>query len=161
MGACDVCGKMPCYEHERKTVASKPTLLETIAEIKRLAAEATAGPWKLCKHLRSKEDDESCPCGHRGDIWAGDGERIVLQMECRSQDGHDDLMPPYPVRPETLANAQLIAALRNNADDLLAAAEFGVRAREFLREHGEASGLGSLRAREALYALIAEARNGE
>lgn len=102
-----------------------------LAELERLEREATPGPWKPCKHLRSADDDASCPCGFRGDIWDGDEERVICEMETRGE-----LAPPHPVRAETIANAQLIVALRNNASTLITLARLGMAARDFLEEHG-------------------------
>lgn len=65
------------------------------------------GPWKLCFHLQSKENDESCPCGFRGDIWAADGEHIVCSI---GEPEHlRGLIEPID-RETEIVNAHLIAA---------------------------------------------------
>lgn len=84
----------------------------------------------------------------RRDASLETGAEFATFLRGRVQQCGDPACPTCPQRIKQL-------------EELLAAAKFGVRAREFLREHGEASGLGSLRAREALSALLAEVRDGE
>ncbi len=71
-----------------------------------MSEKFTPGPWRLCFHLRSAENDASCPCGYRGGVWGPDGERIVCEMGADK----DPLAPPRYERAIELANARLIAA---------------------------------------------------
>lgn len=81
-------------------------------------AKHTPGPWELCHHLRSIEEDAGCGCGYRGVIYGPD--KNVAMAIC--QPGHDQAPPGqegsepnrYP-REVEIANARLISA----APDLL------------------------------------------
>ena len=77
----------------------------------------TPGPWKLCFHLQSAENDASCPCGYRGGIWGNDGDHMVCEMGSTSTPGEEGLAPARYPRAIELANARLISA----APDLLEA----------------------------------------
>jgi len=85
-------------------------------------AKHTAGPWSLCTHLKSIEDDNDCSCGYRGVIFGP--EHDVAMAIC--QPGHDPAPKGeegtepvrYP-RDIEIANAHLISA----APDLLDALE--------------------------------------
>lgn len=68
----------------------------------------TKGPWKLCYHLESEENDKSCPCGYRGGIWGGDEVAVVCEMG--STEIKEELSLPRYDRKQELANAQLISA---------------------------------------------------
>lgn len=80
-------------------------------------AKHTPGPWRLCHHLMSAENDASCPCGYRGGIWGSDHEHMVCEMGSTAIAGQEGMEPPRYERAVELANARLIAA----APDLLAA----------------------------------------
>jgi hypothetical protein len=79
----------------------------------------TKGPWQLCHHLQSKENDESCSCNFPGDIWGPDGEHVICTMGSLQVPGQEGASPPRYERSVELANAKLIAA----APELLEAVE--------------------------------------
>ena len=89
----------------------------------------TPGPWRLCFHLESPENDASCPCGYRGGIWSGDGESLVCEMG-GTPDCYGEQVYPQPDRQTTLVNARLISA----APQLLQATKFLV---EFIEANDE------------------------
>lgn len=82
----------------------------------------TPGPWHLCFHLQSIENDRSCPCGQRGVVYGPEHDvaTAVCEMGVTPAPGIEAGTEPmrYP-REVELANARLIAA----APDLLAACE--------------------------------------
>ena len=88
----------------------------------------TPGPWHLCQHLKSVEDDRACSCGYRGVIYGP--EHDVAYAIC--QPGHDPAPtgqegsePPRYPREVELANAALISASPDLYDALA----------EFVREY--------------------------
>lgn len=88
------------------------TTLNT-SDLRAKAEAATAGPWSLCQHLKSVEDDIACRCGYRGVIWGPDHDRAMAIC----QPGHDaedpeqaGLAPERYPRPQEIANAAFIAA---------------------------------------------------
>jgi hypothetical protein len=78
----------------------------------------TPGPWGLCHHLESAENDAACPCGYRGGIWGPDGERTICEMGSTLVPGEEGLEAPRYPRPVELANARLIAAAPDLAEAL-------------------------------------------
>ncbi|MGQ3671831.1 hypothetical protein ACT6QG_05485 [Xanthobacter sp. TB0136] len=93
----------------------------TNEELRKLLDAATPGPWSLCHHLRSKENDEGCSCGYRGVVFGPELEGFAV-----CQPGHDPapvgqegLVPQRYPRATELANAQLIAHLPDLAAELL------------------------------------------
>ncbi len=97
------------------------------------SAAFTPGPWHLCHHLRSLEDDAACPCGYRGGIWGSDEEHIICEMGGADHPGEEGLSPARYDRQTELANARLIAA----APDAMAALVQAVEAEEWRRDNGE------------------------
>ena len=79
----------------------------------------TPGPWKLCFHLSSKENDSKCPCGFPGHIWGSDGDNVVCTIGPIIVPGEEALSPGRYKRETEIANAHLIAA----APDMLEALE--------------------------------------
>lgn len=78
-----------------------------------MASDHTPTPWQACFHLRSAENDKSCPCGYRGGIWGDNGNLLVCEMRnCRLSEGSD--MIPVGTREEQLANAALIVEAVNS-----------------------------------------------
>jgi hypothetical protein len=94
-----------------------------------LMAEATAAPWAPCG-----ANDSACEC-HL--VWAS-GRDLVVAV-ARPSGAHDDpetqeVMPP---KAQRVANAQLIAELRNSAPSLLRAARESDRLRALLERADE------------------------
>jgi hypothetical protein len=152
-----------------------------LVELRALAAEATPGPWAVCQHLKSIEDDAACPCGYRGVIWGP--EHDIAMAIC--QPGHDrpwreeewGSEPGRYPREVEIANSQLIAAaptmltllesqaatiaeledelagLRNAATD----AYYGWR---YIRaNHGDLYGVGWDRVENKLEAVLTKSRS--
>ena len=78
-----------------------------------MSAKFTPGPWEVCQHLKSIEDDVACSCGYRGVIFGPDHD--VAFAIC--QPGHDPAPkgeegtePARYPREVEIANAHLIAA---------------------------------------------------
>lgn len=94
-----------------------------LEEIEQLIDAATPGPWKLCFHLQSKENDEKCRCGYRGSIWGGDKEAVVCEMGSTVIKGEEGLEPPGYGREQELINARFIAASRTLMRKFAAVAE--------------------------------------
>jgi len=91
-------------------------------ELRELCEMATEGPWVVCQHLKSIEDDAACPCGYRGAIW-GPEHDVAMSV---AQPGHDgepegqeNLGPSRYPRDKEIANAQFIAASRTAIPALL------------------------------------------
>jgi hypothetical protein len=83
----------------------------------------TSGPWVLCFHLESAENDASCPCGYRGGIWGADQERMICEMGSTVTPGQEGMEPARYDRATELCNARLIAAAPTMLDALRAADE--------------------------------------
>ena len=94
-------------------------------ELLALAKAATRGPWKLCHHLR---DDATCPCGYRGGVWSGDGERLLFEMGgTPEEDG--TMMTPTPSPEQRRADAAFIVACSPERITALCAELTALRAR--------------------------------
>lgn len=89
---------------------------EELAAIETRANAATPGPWRPCLHLRSVEDDKSCPCGYRGGIWGSDQEHQV----CEIGSGDEPMAAPRYERLQEITNANFIIAARTDIPVLLA-----------------------------------------
>lgn len=105
----------------------------------------TPGPWTLCFHLQSEENDKKCPCGFHGDIWADD--KVVCSIGVPHIDPSSEMVPRHD-RSIELANAHLIVA----APEMLEAVEF------LLPYFESEAGTGDTQKVEELHALIAKAR---
>lgn len=81
-------------------------------EIEKLCDETSSGPWHLCFHLASKENDSSCPCEYRGGIWGEDQEHMVCEMGSTIHLGEEGLEPERYDRAQELKNAKFISASR-------------------------------------------------
>lgn len=107
-----------------------------LGELRRLLAEATAGPWSV-------SPDDSCTdwsCDHPlivrtiMDTFDGDEEEITQQIAGLSERSSQD--PNAPRHAKASANAALIVALVNAAPALLSSAERASRLEAALREMG-------------------------
>ncbi len=77
-------------------------------ELRELANGASKGPYELCHHPKSEEDDKSCCCGYRGGIWA-QGNFVLCEMVV--YDPPEQEMTPRFERPQEIKNAHYLAAV--------------------------------------------------
>lgn len=77
----------------------------------------TPGPWTLCHHLSSIDNDIACECGYRGVIYGPDDKAICQPGHDKGPKGQELTVPERYNREIEIANAYLIAA----APDMLAA----------------------------------------
>lgn len=84
-------------------------LTEYLRGVRERLEKASPRSWKACHHLKSPEDDKSCPCGFPGDIWGADGEHVVCTMGPLAANT-DGFHPPRYERQVEIANGQLIAS---------------------------------------------------
>ncbi|HEU4544308.1 MAG TPA: hypothetical protein VFR23_24470 [Jiangellaceae bacterium] len=117
----------------------------TIAELERLAAEATPGPWEAEYEFESSKETTQWYCHLASDGQAhtnlfDTAMSDVKRIRVEEDEDEEGRVTYWDDQGE--ANMNLIAALRNALPDLLAAAKFGVRARAIVDAAADWAGCG-------------------
>lgn len=92
--------------------------LKRLHEIKGRVDKAAPGPWECCHHLQSREKDNSCPCGNRGDIWSKALDTQLYHLGQRREKDGMEWFPPVERQME-IDTAQFVANAREDVPYLI------------------------------------------
>ncbi len=119
----DIIAYTPMNPHQKP----QEDVVGLIAKLRALSATATPGPWELCQHLKSAEDDAACRCGYRGVVFGPNADAAYAVF----QPGHErprreeewGTEPARYERTVEIANSHLIVEAVNSLPVLLNAVE--------------------------------------